>query len=173
MSPLSPATLSFLMDSSVQADNHGGPGADQVVEPQPDLDPNVCSLMNKDGELPQQDSNTIVEPTGGSGTRSCGADHAMEPQPDLGLATSSLIKKGEEQSQQDSNTIVEPSGWSGTESGGADGNQGRQDVRLVVEPQPNDDSMNSLSPSTTKFLMESSLAADQHQGWSPRPGVVG
>ena len=57
-------------------------------------------------------------------------------------------------------------------SGGADDNQGRQDVRLVVEPQPNDDSLNSLSPSTTKFLMESSLAAEQHQGWSPRPGVV-
>ena len=178
MSPLSPATLSFLVDSSVQAENHGDPGADQVVEPQPDLDSNVCSLMNKDGdgEQSQQDSNAIVEPTGGSGTRSCGADQVMEPQPDLGLATSSLIKKGEEQSQQDSSIITEPSGWSGTESGRADGNQGRQDVRLVVEPQPNDDSMNSLSPSTTKFLMESSLAAEepsnQHQGWSPHPGVV-
>ena len=61
MSPLSPATLSFLVDSSVQADNHEGPGAGQVVEPQPDLGLNMCSLMNKDGEQPQQDSNIIVE----------------------------------------------------------------------------------------------------------------
>ena len=135
MSPLSPATLSFLMDSSVQADNHKGLGAGQAVEAQPDLGLNVCSLMKKGGEQPQQDSNNIVEPSSGSGTKSCGAGQVLEPQPDLGLTACSLMKKkGGEQPQQDSSIIVEPSRGSGTRSCGETSNQGRLDDRLVVEP---------------------------------------
>ena len=76
--------------------------------------------MKKVGEQPQQDSSTIVEPTGGSGTRSCRADQVMKSQPELVLAKSSLIKKGGEQMKQVSNTIVEPTGGAGTRSCGAD-----------------------------------------------------
>ena len=139
-----------------------------MMESQLELDLAKSSLINKGGEQVKQVSNTIVEPTGGSGTRSCGADQVMKTQPDLELATCFLVRYGEEQTQQSSNTIVEPSGRSGTDGGGAG----------VVDRIG---SLDSLSPDTTKFLMESSMAAEdeasprlkrppnQPQGWSARP----
>ena len=57
----------------------------------------------------------------------------------------------------------------------------KDQVGLVMTAPSYDDSMSSLSPSTTLFLMELSMAAEyqaspglkepphQHQGWSPRP----